>query len=169
MALAVRYGALLLVVPVEPFKDMLGVPSVLALLAPDEPHLEVTTAHVHRGSSRLVLHELRLFLMLHLVVQDPDVLEADGAGRDGFPALADTRDQLDVLLVQVHHCLALLDETLDLLLNCVGGATQVAATGKLIRLFICGVCREAIPVAIRNIFNWLILFILLTTIDLWYD
>jgi hypothetical protein len=114
---------------VEPFKDVLCMPSVLALLAPDEPHLEVATAHVHRGSGRLVLQELRLFLMLHLVVQDPDVLEADGAGWDGFAALTNTRDQLDVLLVQIHNCLALLDEALDLLLDSVGGPAQVAATG----------------------------------------
>jgi len=43
-------------------------PTVLALLAPDEPHLEVATAHVQRDSGRLVLQELGLFLMLHLVV-----------------------------------------------------------------------------------------------------
>ena len=127
MALAVRYGALLLAVPVKPFEDVLCMPSVLALLAPDEPHLEVATAHVHRAIGRLVLQELRLFLMLHLIVKDPDVLEADSAGWNGFAALADTRDQLDVLLVQVHNCLALLDEALDLLLDCVGGPAQVAA------------------------------------------
>jgi hypothetical protein len=129
VALAVRYGALLLAIPVEPFKDVLCMPSVLALLAPDEPHLEVATAHVHRGCSRLVLQELRLFLMFHLVVQDTDVLEADGAGWDGFAALANTRDQLDVLLVQVHDCLSLIYEALDLLFYGVGGPTQVAAAG----------------------------------------
>ena len=104
-------------------------PAMLALLAPDEPHLEVATAHVQRDSCCLVLQELGLFLMLHLVVEDPDVLQADGAGGDGFAALADTRDQLDVLLVQVHDCLALLDEALDLLLDGVGGPTQIAAAG----------------------------------------
>ena len=107
--------------------------------------------------------------MLHLVVEDPDVLQADGAGGDGFAALADTCDQLDVLLVQVHHCLALVDEALHLLLNGVGGTTQVAATGKLIGLFVCGVCREAIPVAVRNIFDLLVLFVFLATIHLWDD
>ena len=93
-------------------------------------------------------------------------MQADGAGGDGFAALADTRDQLDVLLVQIHHCLPLVDETLHLLLNGVGGPTQVAATGQFIGLFVCGVCREAIPVAVRNIFDLLVLFILFTAIHL---
>ena len=169
MALAVRYGALLLAVPVEPFEDVLCMPAMLALLAPDKPHLEVATAHVQGDSGRLVLQELGLFLMLHLVVEDPDVLQADGAGGDGFAALADTCDQLDVLLVQVHHCLALVDEALHLLLNGVGGTTQVAATGKLIGLFVYRICREAIPVAVRNIFDLLVLFVFLATIHLWDD
>lgn len=45
LALAVADGALSLVVFDEPLKDMLCVTSVLALLTPYEPHLEVPPHH----------------------------------------------------------------------------------------------------------------------------
>ena len=73
--MAITNGAVNLTVLVEPFKNVLSVTAMLAFLTPDKPHLQVTAAHVH--GTWLMLQTFQF--LIYLIVQDPNILEADRA------------------------------------------------------------------------------------------
>lgn len=117
--------ALAVAVLYEPLEDVLGVSPVLALLAPDKPHLDVSahagllgrllSLRTHCLPSYLLIAGLGL-LELHLVVDHTNRVQAHGAPWDHLAALAGAGDHFHVLLVEV-ECFARIHEVLHLVLN----------------------------------------------------
>jgi hypothetical protein len=76
---------------------MLSMAAVFALLAPDEPHFEVSP---HGHIAGLVVQG-SLLRLLYLIVEHADVLKADRTGWDRFTTLTMPGQHLNVLLVRL--------------------------------------------------------------------